>query len=225
MTTARRFLCVIQASFALLLPVRADGPPIRVALITPPHASILAGARAGAEEAKHTAQMFGREFHLTIIGAAGPHEASAAARRLHHVTAIVGGVTHEIADAIAGASKAPFLEILSIPEAGRPRPADARYRLVPFRSDRATVWWHHDLSRYGAGELNERFFRATGRRMDSDAWTAWLAMKIVVEAALRGRDIGAIRIDGHKGVPLHFDEHRVLQQPVYRIDAKGRIAE
>lgn len=87
----------------------------------------------------------------------------------------------------------------------------------------AGVAWHPDLQRYGAGELNERFVKATGRQMDAEAWTGWLAMKVVVEAALRNRSIGSIRVDGHKGVPLRFGSDGVLQQPLYRVSSNGQL--
>ena len=87
------------------------------------------------------------------------------------------------------------------------------YRLSP--AEKNKVAWHPKLQKFGAGELNERFLRETGQPMDEAAWLGWLAVKIVAEAALRGRDIGSVRIDGHKGVPLKFDASRTLIQPVY----------
>jgi hypothetical protein len=87
------------------------------------------------------------------------------------------------------------------------------YRVSPVEKGR--VAWLPSLEKFGAGELNERFLRETKHAMDEQAWLGWIAVKIVAEAALRNRDIGAIRIDGHKGVPLRFDANRNLVQPLY----------
>jgi hypothetical protein len=77
--------------------------------------------------------------------------------------------------------------------------------------------WHPRLHRFGAGELNERFLRQTGHAMDEDAWLGWIAVKAVVESALRKSPLERLRFDGHKGVPLSFGPDRVLQQPAYRV--------
>jgi hypothetical protein len=87
------------------------------------------------------------------------------------------------------------------------------YRISP--SEKNHVAWLPSLTKFGAGELNERFLRETRHAMDEEAWLGWIAVKIVAEAALRERDIGAIRVDGHKGVPLRFDANRNLVQPLY----------
>jgi hypothetical protein len=90
----------------------------------------------------------------------------------------------------------------------------------------AAVEWHHSLERYGAGELNERFRRYARARMSSDHWLGWIAVKVIIEAHLRARDVEDLpavmartRYDGHKGVPLSFSqETRNLRQPLYLVD-------
>jgi hypothetical protein len=133
--------------------------------------------------------------------------------------AVLGGVNKNIADKIAIGVETPFLEITDAVE----HVTDGRYRLSPLAPPHDAVVWHHDLRRYGAGELNERYLERTGLRMDSDAWTAWFGVKLIVEAALRNREIASLAIDGHKGVRLRFDDQRVLQQPLYRIDEEGKL--
>jgi hypothetical protein len=67
--------------------------------------------------------------------------------------------------------------------------------------------------------------------MDAGAWAGWVAVKIVVEAALRARSSHADAIlsylespvanfDGHKGWPLSFRvaDHQ-LRQPLYVVSA------
>lgn len=90
--------------------------------------------------------------------------------------------------------------------------------------------WLPTLERFGAQQLNDRYRSATGAEMTSDAWLGWLAVKMLAEAALRARSTDGVvlrrqlrdpraRFDGHKGVPLRFDEHGVLVQPLYERDA------
>ena len=85
--------------------------------------------------------------------------------------------------------------------------------------------WHPTLVRYGAGELNERFERHTGRQMSSGAWAAWAAIKIAMEAALRADSpapgiaaaLRRLTFDAHKGRALSFDETQRLVQPMYHV--------
>jgi ABC transporter substrate binding protein (PQQ-dependent alcohol dehydrogenase system) len=45
--------------------------------------------------------------------------------------------------------------------------------------------WSWTWERHGAPQLNQRFERIAGRRMTSDDWAGWAAVKSVVEAAVR----------------------------------------
>jgi hypothetical protein len=87
------------------------------------------------------------------------------------------------------------------------------YRISPDVPKRLA--WYPELKQFGAGELNERFLKKTKHPMDEAAWLGWIAVKIAAEAALRNRDIGSIRVDGHKGVQLRFDREGTLLQPLY----------
>lgn len=100
---------------------------------------------------------------------------------------------------------------------GSPRPggwlaAGVALPLAPGTA--APVAWHPSLRRYGASELNERFLAHSGRPMDGDAWGGWMAVKLVVEAALRRTPAEKARADGHKGVSLTFADG-FLRQPLY----------
>jgi hypothetical protein len=156
---------------------------------------------------------------LTIAEVRNADEAREATARAGGYAAIAGGVVASLAGAIADASRIPYLEITDAAE----HTPDGRYRLTPLRPDPSSVAWHSSLRRYGAAELNARFLRMTQRKMDSDSWTAWLSMKIILEASLNEREIASLRFDGHKGIPLGFDSQRVLQQPLYRVDADGNL--
>ena len=92
-----------------------------------------------------------------------------------------------------------------------------------------SVWpidWHHTLERFGAGQLNQRFAANFKRQMDATAWTNWVAVKLVAEAALQTKSDDArqmldaleeIKFDGHKRSPLVFRADGQLQHPFYLI--------
>lgn len=110
-------------------------------------------------------------------------------------------------------------------------------RYVPFATNRprpvlggagldATAW-HWTFERFGAPQLNSRFVRANnGRHMSGADWAAWVAIKAIVQARVRGKspEFGAmsaylrgtgIRIDGFKGVALSIRPwNNQLRQPI-----------
>ncbi|HEX3529968.1 MAG TPA: hypothetical protein VH988_23145 [Thermoanaerobaculia bacterium] len=92
--------------------------------------------------------------------------------------------------------------------------------------------WHAGLMKFGAEELNVRFHRRFGQPMDERSWHGWIAVKCAVELALRypagnpREQIASLSLDGHKGMLLNFDPRdRHLIQPVYLIDAQGKLVE
>jgi hypothetical protein len=115
-------------------------------------------------------------------------------------------------------------------------PSDAMRRdAVAHRSGAASAW-HASLTRFGADTLNQRFLRRYGEPMTEDAWTAWMAVKVLWESSLRTRAVnsGALaaylsnastQFDGHKGRPLSFRawDHQ-LRQPLYVVDGE-RVSE
>ena len=93
--------------------------------------------------------------------------------------------------------------------------------------------WHGSLERYGAAQVNDRYRAEFRAPMDSLAWSAWMAVKIVAEAAVRLRGFETQRVtdwledprtrfDGHKGRALSFRawDHQ-LRQPLFWIDHSG----
>lgn len=86
--------------------------------------------------------------------------------------------------------------------------------------------WHWAWERHGAPQLNQRFERRIGRRMEDTDWAAWVAVKAVVEAVartgstqfaaisayLKGKDL---TLDGYKGTPMNFRPwDNQLRQPI-----------
>jgi hypothetical protein len=91
--------------------------------------------------------------------------------------------------------------------------------------------WHESLARFGGEQLNQRYRRRFDAPMDSDAWAAWIAVKIVAESSLRAHATtpdelahalsdARMQFDGQKGRPLIFDPRTgELIQPLYIVDS------
>jgi ABC transporter substrate binding protein (PQQ-dependent alcohol dehydrogenase system) len=87
-------------------------------------------------------------------------------------------------------------------------------------------WWHWAWERHGAPQLNGRFTKLTRRPMTGYDWSAWMAVKAVVEATLRAKSaetrpvaeylVGDQAVlDGFKGNRLSFRPwDRQLRQPL-----------
>ena len=99
----------------------------------------------------------------------------------------------------------------------RPRPVIGSIDLEP-------VAWHWTWEHNGAPQVNSRFDRKSGgRRMDGPDWAAWVAVKMIVQAALRthsadfaqqrGFILGDSDFDGDKGLALSVRawDHQVRQ--------------
>jgi ABC transporter substrate binding protein (PQQ-dependent alcohol dehydrogenase system) len=88
----------------------------------------------------------------------------------------------------------------------RPRPVVGSIDLEP-------VAWHWTWEHNGAPQVNSRFEKKSGgRRMESGDWAAWIAVKMIVQSALRTRSIdfkkqrdfilGDATFDGDKGLAV-----------------------
>ena len=111
----------------------------------------------------------------------------------------------------------------------RPRPVVGSAGLV-------ADWWHWAWERHGAPQLNRRVLKKTGHLMRGHDWSAWAAVKLVVESVLRtGKtDPATIRdylfgdqlvLDGFKGYPLNVRpwSHQ-LRQPVFLTTGNAVVA-
>lgn len=78
-----------------------------------------------------------------------------------------------------------------------------------------SVSWHWAMERDGATQVSSRFDKQTGRRMSGPDWNVWIAVKSVIQAALKSGktapdEIAAymasdrFRLDGSKGVTLNY---------------------
>jgi ABC transporter substrate binding protein (PQQ-dependent alcohol dehydrogenase system) len=99
----------------------------------------------------------------------------------------------------------------------RPRPVVGSIDLEP-------AAWHWTWDHNGAPQVNSRFEkRSGGRHMESADWAAWVAVKMIVQSALRTRSVdfaqqkkfilGDATFDGDKGlaVSIRSWDHQVRQ--------------
>ncbi len=90
--------------------------------------------------------------------------------------------------------------------------------------------WHAQFERFGAPQVARRFQRANGRAMSAHDWAAWMGGKAAVAAVLAGDGrapaaLGALRVDGSKGVPLAFRPwDGQLRQTLLLTDGQGVLA-
>ncbi len=123
-------------------------------------------------------------------------------------------------------------------------------RTVPYRLARArpvvggidleAVAWHWTWERNGGPQLNSRFERKSGgRRMAGGDWAAWMAVKMIVQAALRtdSADFAKLRafmlgdgsFDGDKGLAMsvrpwdHQLRQAILLAAPYEVVASAPI--
>ena len=180
------------------------------------------GLTLGIEEAQHTAELFGAS--VTLSAAKGPGHG-----------AVIGGGdrSHCLAAAAPGVA---FINTACTDDSLRcagmvwhVAPSDSMLR----NAGSDALAWDPSLERFGADTLNRRFQARFNRVMTADAWTAWFAVKVVWETALRARSgdparilalLPSLQFDGHKGARLRFDADHQLRQPLYRNEA-GRLIE
>ncbi len=102
----------------------------------------------------------------------------------------------------------------------------AEPRLVIGDAGLGAAAWHWAWERHGAPQLNQRFDRLAKRPMTDADWAAWIAVRAIIEAAVRTgtTDFAALvgylksadlALDGYKGTPANFRPWSgQLRQPV-----------
>ena len=217
MLSRRSFIVSLAGAAPLLSPrvrSRTHAPRVlRVAtIVDPARADFALGLRFGAAEADRSAALFGW--------------------RVEQVESAPGAPLAADISALVIASDAPVRAPGPLVLLATCRHDVSGFRLLPDAACETThddaLLWHASLRAFGAEQLNARYRTDRHADMTSDAWLAWFSMKLLAEAALRARssDPRALadylrrpttQFDGHKGVPLRFDAHDVLRQPVYRV--------
>lgn len=86
--------------------------------------------------------------------------------------------------------------------------------------------WHPYWERYGAPQLNRRFFRLVGRRMSDEDWATWIAVRATLDAAASAHETAAgavyqallapdLKIELYKGSSGSFRSwSHQLRQPI-----------
>ncbi|HEX6019556.1 MAG TPA: branched-chain amino acid ABC transporter substrate-binding protein [Burkholderiaceae bacterium] len=97
----------------------------------------------------------------------------------------------------------------------------------------AALAWSSRFERYGAPQVTRRLLKAAGRRMDAHDWSAWMAGKALVAAAVAApkgpaaawaQALGSVELDGSKGVALSFRPwDGQLRQPLLLTDGRAVI--
>lgn len=243
------------------IPPRDHAPPsvgrgtdtVRVVLVvddTVARRSLVRGARLGAEEAAHTGALFGTAVTLRVETPASLDAAAGASGRSHDARPsfyLVAGDASTCSRLMLQSARAAIPLLDAGCPSGDTLPATNAYSLLSAEpvaaADDSTrlELWHWSLERFGAEQLNERYRRRFGARMDSAAWTGWFALKVALDAALHAHAVTGVALlrqladprsqyDGQKGRPLRFapDSHRLVQ-PLYRVaglgDAEHVVAE
>ena len=253
--------CAAATTIASLLPrqqtaqaaVRVSG--LSIGVVLPDGHPAWPGVRLGASEAAHAARLFGTDFTMHEVQAAGATAARAAAERLidDRAAFLIGGAEVAAADAMATVARArgvPLLNIGVAADAISQRCDPYTFHLTPSAATRAAaldaasaqptaraVVWHPSLTRYGAGQINDRYVEATGTPMSEPAWAGWFAVKIAFDAAQRAGNTDGSALaahlraqrtvfDGHKGVQLSFrPATQELRQPLYIVVDDDVVAE
>lgn len=95
------------------------------------------------------------------------------------------------------------------------------------------VGWQAQFERFGAPQVSRRFVKTAKRPMTSHDWSAWMAGKSIVAAAVATQKLDAasvhkalrgVNLDGSKGVAMQFrlwDQQ--LRQPIMLTDGQGVV--
>jgi len=133
-----------------------------------------------------------------------------------NIRLLTGGVDYDalfVADALGDfARTVPFNTV-------KPRPVVGSAGLEPSA-------WHAFWERHGGPQLNRRFFRSAGRRMQDEDWATWVAIRATLDAASAASEPSApamfevllnpdLKIELYKGAPGSFRawSHQ-LRQPI-----------
>ncbi|HET9207576.1 MAG TPA: branched-chain amino acid ABC transporter substrate-binding protein [Burkholderiaceae bacterium] len=94
--------------------------------------------------------------------------------------------------------------------------------------------WSSRFDRFGAPQVTRRLLKEAGRRMEAHDWSAWMAGKALVAAAVAApkgpnaafaKALGGVEVDGSKGVAMSFrDWDGQLRQPLLLTDGQAVIA-
>jgi hypothetical protein len=216
--------------------VAAGSAPLTIGLRGTVSPELERGIVLGIEEAGRTATLLGRDVRLVRIAGTRPDRLDAVVA----ATALPADRGSKVPIVYVAGPTAPRVNRCTFfirESAGRKQLvtewSEAHGADKSAAGDLAIVDWDSSLRKYGASELNERYRARFGAPMPEDAWVGWVAVKAIVEAALRngaGADacsaLESVRFDGHEGAALSFDrETGGLADPVYVVRRTHRGTE
>jgi ABC transporter substrate binding protein (PQQ-dependent alcohol dehydrogenase system) len=161
---------------------------------------------------EHSAQKFGARIVVEqhFKPGADPRE------REQNDPALLSAISHDFDVAFVADEAFDFARAVPY-RLARPRPVVGSIDLEP-------VAWHWTWERYGAPQVNSRFNKKSGgRHMEGADWAAWLALKMIVQSALRTGSadfdkqrafiLGDGTFDGDKGLAMSVRpwDHQVRQ--------------
>lgn len=226
-------LCVMAASMAA-----AQSTTVRIGFLgeadTDPHL----GARQGITEANAQGKFLGIRYELVTVEDSSQAVAIAP-------SAIVGAVSPlRLMKLSADASGIPVFNVTAPDDELREECRANLFHTIPshaMRADALQQWqrkspqsvaearaWHHDFKKYAAGQLNQRYAKASGRAMTDEAWAAWAAVKLLADTVARVQTSDAttlvetlqtdLAFDGQKGIDMSFRGTGQLRQPLLLIE-------
>ena len=97
----------------------------------------------------------------------------------------------------------------------------------------AALAWSSRFDRFGAPQVTRRLLKEAGRRMEAHDWSAWMAGKVLVAAAVAApkgplaafaKELPNVEVDGSKGVAMSFRAwDGQLRQPLLLTDGQAVI--
>jgi ABC transporter substrate binding protein (PQQ-dependent alcohol dehydrogenase system) len=177
---------------------------------------VLQGPAAGDAAAAKTFESSAKKFGARIVAHQNFKAGTDPREREQNDPALLTAISRDYDVVFAADEAFDFVRQLSY-HTVRPRPIVGSIDLEP-------VAWHWTWDHNGAPQVNSRFEkRSGGRHMESADWASWIAVKMIVQSALRTRSVdfqtqrkfilGDATFDGDKGLAVGVRpwDHQVRQ--------------
>jgi hypothetical protein len=176
------------------------------------------GAVMACEEAKRAAVLLRREFTHSSVHVSNVNS-TAVANATHLVIAHETGELLDVDAVMVNAiGSADGERAVCGSDVWHVAPLERHKRAASQNHSGGAAAWHHDLERFGAQQLNDRFRAAGIEHPAGQEWCGWMAVKCIWESSLRNQPLDRMKFDGHKGRSLFFGaQSHNLVQPIYII--------
>jgi ABC-type branched-subunit amino acid transport system substrate-binding protein len=240
---------IITWAFSLFLlvaqPVSAQVIDVTLHYVGPTEGLVWMGVQQGIDEANLQGEFLGQKYTIEVVSS---DELSA----IENVTAVLVAEDAETVMSVANMSalaNVPVLNLesdadalraiclpnlLNIP-ASQKMKQDALAQWLAKNPDSTahTQGWHEDFKKFAASQLNKRFTKAHGVKMDNHAWSGWAAVKLLSDTVARTHSADAatmlsylkndIAFDGQKGAGATFRATGQLRQLVLIVSDQNKI--